>query len=88
LDPGPLRITTIAALDQELYELKTLGYVGDLHEGEFKQMEGYSVVDGEEVQKPFSPTETRKRRFSQSSQALKSVIAKVSVVQTTKSALK
>jgi tetratricopeptide (TPR) repeat protein len=51
--PFVLEVPTLAGLEQDLYDLEVLGYIGDLHEGELKQKKGWSIKAGEEVNEPF-----------------------------------
>lgn len=56
MEPHNEPVSVIAALDQELYALKLLGYDGDCLEGRIVQKGGYSInANGEEVNHPFDP---------------------------------
>lgn len=54
--PVPVTMDAVmsAALDQELYDLKRLGYIGRRHGVPVTQMRGYSIIDGELKDVPFS----------------------------------
>lgn len=48
-----IKVSTIAAFDQEVFDLRQLGYPGPFLDGCLKQKAGYSVENGYEVDKMF-----------------------------------